>query len=488
MKQGNPDLADYFGLDGNRFNPGHPRGSYHHADFDTACAAILQGIRTRQGVMLLAGEAGLGKTLVLKHCMAEADDIRFILLGDAYLDFTDILDYLCADLGLSDADPDVVPRNRLLLDALATYASRGQPVALLVDDAHHLPISTLLGLWEFLETSAVAADQRLQVVLTGLPEIETKLRQPELRPLHESIQVRYRLTPLSKLETGLFVDHLRKAAGHVSDDLLSPAVVERIACHSRGIPRAIAKLCDAILSFARSHSERTITPAMVDEVARIGFFDDRAESPEPANVESPIAPNTITPPSTAEVSRCRWSPGTWVNGVALAVIVTATVIWLWLSGQVTEDPPPLPPSLGERQELAELPAADPSTSAEAPVQAPDSTESGAPAPESRPLLLPAGAAAPLTPEPGFAASPKTSSKARLNVTRSHGDQTRSRSSVSPSRSRTTGQQASRIQSQPRVAQSRKGATFRKGTRTRRGWTSTVPYPWEKPTPTGFNQK
>lgn len=474
---------DYFGWDSNRFSPGNPRGSYHHADFDIACATILQGIRTRQGFILLTGEAGLGKSLILQHCMAEADDIRFILLGDAQLDFPDILDYLCADLGLRDAEPDVVPQNRLLLDALAAYASRGQPVALLVDDAHHLSISALLGLWEFAETSAVAADQRLQVVLAGLPEIETKLRQPELRPLHESIRVRYRLTPLSELETGLFVDHLRKVAGHVSDDLLSSAVVERIACHTRGIPRAIVKLCAAILSFARLHSECTIMPAMVDEVARIGFFDGRAESPEPADVESPIAPTAITPPSTAEVSRRRWSPGTWVNGLALAVIIVATVIWLWPSERVAEDQSPLPHSLGQREQVADLPAAGPPTPAGAPVPAPDSTESGAPAPESR-LLPPAGAAAaPLTPEPVFATSPETSSKARLKVTRSRVDQTRSRSSASPPRSRTTGQQASRIQSQPR-----KGVTFRKGTRIRRGWTSTVPYPWEKPTTTGFNQK
>lgn len=476
-------MADYFGLDGNRFNPGNPRGCYHHADFDNACATLLQGIRTRQGVMLLAGEAGLGKTLALQHCMAEADDIRFILLGDTYLDFPDILDYLCADLGLRDTEPDVVLRNRLLLDALATCASHGQPVALLVDDAHHLPINTLLGLWEFLETSAVAADQRLQVVLAGLPEIETKLRQPELRPLHESIRVRYRLTPLSELETGLFVDHLRKAAGHVSDDLLSPAVVERIAYHSRGVPRAIARLCDAILSFARLHSERTIAPAMVDEVARIRFFDDRAESPEPADVESPIAPTTIAPPPTAEVSRRHWSPATWVNGLVLAVIIVATVIWLWPSERVAEDQPPLPHGLGQREQVADLPAAGPPTSAGVPVPAPDSTESGAPAPESR-SLPPAGAAAPLISEPVFA----TSSKARLKATTSQGDQTHSRSSASPSRSRITGQQASRIQPQPRVAQSRKGASFHKGTRTRRGWASTVPYPWERPTTTGFNQK
>jgi MSHA biogenesis protein MshM len=159
--------TDDFGFDSKPFNPRDPRGLYHNADFDTACAALLQGIRTRQGVMLLTGEAGLGKTLILRRCMAEADDIRFILLGNANLDFPDILNYLCADLGLRGDEPDAEPRDRLLLNALAAYAGRGQAVALLIDDAHHLRIGTLQCLWDFVATSAVAADQRLQVVLAG---------------------------------------------------------------------------------------------------------------------------------------------------------------------------------------------------------------------------------------------------------------------------------------------------------------------------------
>lgn len=212
------------------------------------------------------------------------------------------------------------------------------------------------------------------------------------------------------------------------------------------------------------------------------------ESLDGCGVDSQPA-NPINPPGFFhKVARRRWSPGTWVNGLALAIIIAATGIWLWPSERVVEDQPPLSHSLGQREPMADLPAAGPPTSAEAPVPAPDSTGSGTPASQSRPLPPAGAAAAPLIPAPVFATSPKTSSKTRLKVTRPHVDQTHPRSSVSPSRSRTTGQQASRIQSQPRVAQSRKGSTFRKGTRTRRGWTSTVPYPWEKPTTTGFNQK
>lgn len=273
--------TDYFGFDSKPFKPKDPYGFYRNADFDAACAAILRGIRTRQGFILLTGEAGLGKTLTLRRCMVEADDIRFILLGNAHLDFPDILNYLCADLGLRDDESDAGRQNQLL-EVLAAYASRGQAVALLVDDAHHLRVSTLQQLWDFVEMSAGAgAGQGLRVVLTGLPEIEDKLRQPELRPLQASIQVRYRLERLSTVETSLFIAHQLKAAGHASGDLLSPAVIERVAHYGQGTPRAIALVCDTVLLFASLQSEREITPAMVDEAARSCFLGEPSDAAAP---------------------------------------------------------------------------------------------------------------------------------------------------------------------------------------------------------------
>lgn len=267
--------TNHFGLDEKSFSPRDPRGFYRNADFDTACATLLRGIRTRRGLLLLTSEAGLGKTSLLHRCMAEADDIRFILLGNPRLDFSDILNYLCADMELRGDESNIERQSRQLRDALATRASRGQAVALLIDDAHHLRVGALLRLWEFVEGSAVEAGQRLQVVLAGLPEIEGKLRQPELRPLQKSLQVHCRLERLSPMETGLFVAHQFRAAGH-PDDRLSSAMIERIAHHGQGVPRTIALLCDTVLLLTSLQSEREITPTLVDEAARNCFLSDSA--------------------------------------------------------------------------------------------------------------------------------------------------------------------------------------------------------------------
>jgi type II secretory pathway predicted ATPase ExeA len=265
----------YFGFNSKPFKPKDPKDYYRNANFDAACADILDGIRERRGFILLTGEAGVGKTLVLRRCMADADDIRFIRLVNANLDFPDILNYLCASLELPVDGLDAERQKRLLLDALATQARRNRTIALLVDDAQHLPDDVLLRLQEFVETPAMPS-QRLQVVLVGLPEIADKLDRPELRHLRDSIRVRCQLERLSGLEIGLFIDHQFEVAGRVGSSLLSPAAVERIGVYCKGVPRAIAILCDTVLLFASLQSERDITTALVDEAAQSCFLGEQS--------------------------------------------------------------------------------------------------------------------------------------------------------------------------------------------------------------------
>jgi predicted regulator of Ras-like GTPase activity (Roadblock/LC7/MglB family)/type II secretory pathway predicted ATPase ExeA len=261
----------YFGFDSRPFRPEGPETFYHNPNFDAARTAVLDGIRKRRGFILLTGEAGVGKTLVLRRCIAEADDIFFILLVYANLDFPDILKHLCENLQLHVAGLDIDEQSQLLLDALAARASRNQAVALLIDDAQNIPTDALLHLQALVETPVMRL-QRLQIVLAGLPEFADRLEQAGLQDLGENIQARYHLERLSHAETRLFIEHQLKVAGYLGDAFLSPAVIDRIGVHCKGIPRAIAKLCDAIFSFASARSTHDITPELVDEAAQYFFL------------------------------------------------------------------------------------------------------------------------------------------------------------------------------------------------------------------------
>lgn len=505
---------DSFDLNNTSFNPREPCGFYHKADFEAARAAILRGIRTGQGLMLLTGEAGLGKTLLLRRCMAESNDIHFILLGNANLEFPEILNYLCAELGLHGGEPKAKPSRQLLLDALADYFSRGQAVALLIDDAQNLRVSTLRCLWDFMETSGIAVIQRLQVVLSGLPDIENTLRQPELRPLWESLQIHCRLERLSELETGSFITHQLQSAGRVDAGLLSPAAVERITHYSQGVPRTIARLCDAVLLFASLRAETEITPATVDEAAQSCLFGDRTESPKPVELERFIAPAPSTPPLAAEAPLRGISSRTLVKRWVLAALTTVGIIWLWPAEPVPDDQSPHN-SLARWEPRDDLPDASPPISAECLVPAgnlpdasppisaeplvpaampatlvePDFKESGISASEGQSIPLPETVAEPLIADLVSDTPLEVGAETNPQVAESRADQTRSPTSNTAQTSpRATGKPASRIQSQPRATKSRKVTKRRKSAGTRGIQVRPAPYPWESPNKTGFNQK
>ncbi len=493
---------DSFGSNSKPFNPREPCGFYHKADFEAAGTAILRGIRTGQGLMLLTGEAGLGKTLLLRRCMAESNDIHFILLGNANLEFPEILNYLCAELGLHGDEPKAQPSRQLLLDALADYFSRGQAVALLIDDAQNLRVSTLRCLWDFMETSGIAVIQRLQVVLSGLPDIENTLRQPELRPLWESLQIHCRLERLSELETGSFITHQLQSAGRVDAGLLSPAAVERIAHYSQGIPRTIARLCDAVLLFASLRAETEITPATVDEAAQSCLFGDRTESPKPVELERFIAPVPSTPPLAAEAPLRGIPSRTLVKRWVLAALTTVAIIWLWPAEPVPEDQSPhnrqarweppgdLPDASPPISTEPLVPAAMPATPVEPDfLVEPDFKESGISASESQSIPLAETAAEPLIEDLVSDTPLEVGAETNPQVAESRADPTQSPTSNTAQTSpRATGKPASRIQSQPRATKSRKATTRRKSAGLRGIKVRPAPYPWESPNKTGFNQK
>jgi type II secretory pathway predicted ATPase ExeA len=264
----------HFDLNSKLFKQKNINRFYHNVSFDAACADILDGIRKRRGFILLTGEAGVGKTFILRRCMADGADIRFVPLANPNLDFPDILSYLCTSLNLPVEHLDAEQQNRLFLDTLAAWTPRDQPIALLIDDAHHLHADVLGRLWNLVETPGTPG-QGLRVVLAGLPAIEDTLRQPELRPLGESILTRCHLDRLSDQETELFISHQFEAAGRNASELLSPGVVDHIAAYCQGVPRTIAMLCDTVLLLAGLEAVPEITPDLVDDAALNCFLGEK---------------------------------------------------------------------------------------------------------------------------------------------------------------------------------------------------------------------
>ena len=236
-----------------------------------ALAAIYYGVRRHKGFVVMTGEVGTGKTLLLR-CLIEllklSPDVAVAYLFNSRLAPTEFLQYIVSDFGLPAAGKN---KSELLFDLRNYVVTRGlkkQTNVLIVDEAHHLCAETLeeVRLLTNLETTE---DKLLQVLLVGQPELDEQLDSYELRQLKQRIAVRSHLEPLDQEETRGYIQRrlqLAAANSHPAN-LFHPDSIARVYSHSRGIPRLINTLCENALITAYARQVCWVSRDIIDEVA-----------------------------------------------------------------------------------------------------------------------------------------------------------------------------------------------------------------------------
>ena len=246
----------------------NPRFYYPSPAHDTVLAELMHGIESRQGMLVLTGEAGTGKTLILNYIM---DWLRQRGRSTAFIFHTHVepiglLRLILTDLGLpceSKAKSHLVTTLHEWL--LRRNAANDLPV-LILDEAQALPLRTLdeLRLILNLETYRGKA---LQIILCGQPELEEKLWLPALKPLRQRIMFHSRLRVLTEKETAAYISRRLEVAGYADLNVFSEEVVQRIYSISQGIPRVINLLCEHALIATSADETRGVTPEMIQQIA-----------------------------------------------------------------------------------------------------------------------------------------------------------------------------------------------------------------------------
>jgi len=207
---------------------------------------ILFGIRERKGFIQVTGEVGAGKTTVCRAVLEElGPQVRTALILNPCLTSMQLLRTLLIELGLAP-QRDKVACLHLLNEFLLQQLAEGRDVVLFIDEAQDLEPELLE---EVRLLSNLETDQRklLQIVLIGQPELREKLEARRLRQLRQRITVRYHLSPLSRLETALYIQHRLQVAGANGVPSFNRWAIRRIHGYSRGIPRLINAVCDKAL-------------------------------------------------------------------------------------------------------------------------------------------------------------------------------------------------------------------------------------------------
>jgi general secretion pathway protein A len=237
-----------------------------------ALAALYYGIRRHKGFVVVTGEVGTGKTLLLRcllQLLQESKDVAYGYLFNSRLRPTEFLQYIVSDFGLSTSSKN---KGQLLLELGHFLVSRGlrnQTTVLILDEAHHLSAEILeeVRLLTNLETTD---DKLLQIVLVGQPELDEKLDTLGLRQLKQRIAIRARLDALDWDETKGYIERRLQIAGasNRADPLFSEHTMMAVYRHSRGFPRLINTICENALIIAYARQIETVTPDIIEDVAR----------------------------------------------------------------------------------------------------------------------------------------------------------------------------------------------------------------------------
>src|SRR6204780_1678306 len=230
---------EFFGLKESPFNVNpDPRYLYLTRQTQEAFACLTYGIQAKKGFILLTGEVGTGKTTLLNRLLdwLPTQRAHTAFIFNPRLSVTQLLDFMMTDFGIpceSKLKSQVLLRlNQWLLERYKA----GETAVLIIDEAQNLSPQVLeeIRLLTNLETST---EKLLQIVLTGQPELEEKLKMPSLRQLRQRITLRCRTAPLSLEETFGYVAERLRIAGANGEPIFSKEAIETVNLYSRGIPR-----------------------------------------------------------------------------------------------------------------------------------------------------------------------------------------------------------------------------------------------------------
>ena len=266
----------FFGLRENPFNINpDPRFLHQTPGIQEAMEQLTYGIQNRKGLLLLTGEVGTGKTTLINHLLdwlrQQKTPTAFIF--NSHLKVNHLFDFILNDFGIS-TDFHLVSNMLLELNQWLIKRFRaGSTPVLIVDEAQGLSFELLeeIRLLLNLET---ASEKLLQIVLVGQPELEDKLKRPEMRQLRQRIALRCNTSPLTLDEArGYIVDRLR-IAGASREPVFESDAVEALHYYSRGIPRVINLLCEHALINSYVEGLNPVPSAMVEEAARDFLMED----------------------------------------------------------------------------------------------------------------------------------------------------------------------------------------------------------------------
>jgi type II secretory pathway predicted ATPase ExeA/phage tail protein X len=317
--------AHHFGLHAEPFalSP-DPAFLYLSPSHANAFAAVKVGLIGRQGLTVMTGEVGTGKTTLLYALLSQlGPELRTAYIANTRLPFDDLLRQACADFGIVGNSSGRLDLLRALNLYLLQCHADGVTAALVIDEAQDLDDDAFENL-RLVSNFETFDAKLLQILLVGQPELLARLAQPNLRQVAERVAVCSQVQPLTRRQGRAYIAHRLRCAGG-SVELFGWGALPLVLWKARGIPRRINIICQNAFLFAYGAGATQVSMRSVRAAARAreegGLTNIRGRHHRPAT-SLPVAAATPSGP-TSRAPKFRLRP-VWA-GVAAGSLVIGTL-------------------------------------------------------------------------------------------------------------------------------------------------------------------
>jgi general secretion pathway protein A len=259
--------TSYYGFSENPFALSADAEFFFPSDSHSEALASLQyGIDQRKGFVLILGEAGIGKTILIHHLIKTLNKkATFLFFPNSNLSFEQMLKEMLFKLKLTPKSETKGAMIHELYYHLIRCMERDENVCIIIDEAENIGTDVIeeVRLLANLETST---SKLIQIVLVGKPQLGEKLYADAIRQIRQRIVIRCRMKPLTLDESERYIDHRLKIVGSGRSQVFTDKAVALICEHAEGIPFRLNLLCANALTVGHLLSEKKISPGTVNKI------------------------------------------------------------------------------------------------------------------------------------------------------------------------------------------------------------------------------
>jgi type II secretory pathway predicted ATPase ExeA len=311
----------YYGLTEKPFSlNADSRFVYESATYVATRDALLAGIRRREGLLVLTGQIGTGKTTLCRAVLSSLGRNTYAsLVPDPFASREDLLKMALIDFGvlsiqeLTAGSVRQASRTELgyLLSDFLSKLPRDAFAIVIIDEAQNLTLPLIEETRILSDT--FAANGQLQIVFVGQPELHAKLKSPEMRQVDQRVCGYHRLAPMTRDAVAGYIQHrLRAAGGRPGQVLFPPDIIDGLHGRTGGVPRLINRVCDRALMLAHEKRAESVNREILDTaLLEVGAatlsptWDSImfAETPAPAAPVDTVPATAIAPVEIVEATQ-----------------------------------------------------------------------------------------------------------------------------------------------------------------------------------------